>query len=298
MNKLLKYINLYFRKKGMLHTMLPIYAEFKNKLEIHHQKATHLAPHLHKSIECVLVTKGSLAIGIGPELYEMKEGDFAVVFPDLIHHYQVFDENGCRAIYLYIDPSLVTTYLETLQQQCPKTPVISKKNVDEDILYALKSLLRQRHSKTDLMLQQAFAQIILARSLPWFELIERMTIGKNDIVYQAVNYIAANFRNPISLTSMANDLGYSPYTLSRVFSGTFHKNFNQYLNEIRLEYACSLLLYTNQTITDIYMNAGFESQRTFNRVFLEEYRMSPRDYRKNRASTAKPIEEFDFYLDE
>lgn len=94
---------------------------------------------------------------------------------------------------------------------------------------------------------------------------------------------------------MASDLEYSPYSLSRVFSGTFHKNFNQYLNEIRLEYAASLLLYTNQTITDVYMNAGFESQRTFNRVFLEEYRLSPRDYRKqNRVSTSKSIEEFKF----
>ena len=275
--------------------MLPIYAELKNKLEIHHQKATHLAPHLHKSIECVLVTKGSLAIGIGTELYEMKEGDFAIVFPDLIHHYQVFDKDGCRAVYLYIDTNLVSSYLETLQQLYPKTPVIPKKLVDEDILYAIKSLLRQRHGKTDLMLQQAFAQIIFARSLPRFELIDRATIWINDIVYQAVNYFAANFRNPISLTSMATDLGYSPYTLSRVFSGTFHKNFNQYLNEIRLEYAVSLLLYTNQTITDIYMNAGFESQRTFNRVFLEEYRLSPRDYRKqNRLSASKSIEEFEF----
>ena len=274
--------------------MLPIYAELKNKLEIHHQKATHLAPHLHKSIECVLVTKGSLVIGIGLELYEMYEGDFAIVFPDLIHHYQVSDKNGCRAVYLYIDTNLVSSYLETLQQLYPKTPVISKKNVDEDILYAVKSLLRQRHGKTDIMLQQAFSQIILARSLPKFELLDRTTIGKNDIIYQSVNYIAANFRNQISLSSMASALGYSPYTLSRVFSGTFHKNFKQYLNEIRLEYACALLLYTNQTITDVYMNAGFESQRTFNRVFLEEYHMSPREYRKNRISTAKHIDEFDF----
>ena len=183
--------------------------------------------------------------------------------------------------------------METLQQLYPKTPVISPKNVDEDILYAIKSLLRQRRGKTDLMLQQAFSQIILARNLPRFELIDRTTIGKKDIVYQSVKYIAANFRNPISLTSMASDLGYSPYTLSRVFLGRFHKKFNQYLNEIRLEYACALLLYTNQTITDVYMNAGFESQRTFNRVFLEEYHMSPRKYRKNQISTAKHIEEFD-----
>ena len=277
--------------------MLPIYAELKEQLEIHHRKAVHRPPHLHKSLECILVTKGSLAIGVGQELFEMKEGDFAIVFPDMIHYYQVFDKNGCRAIQLFIDPNLISTYLEMIQQQCPKNPIISKRNVDEDILYALKSLLRQRRGKTDLLLQQAFAQIIFARSISQLELIDRKTIGKNDIVYQVVSYIAANFREPISLTSIANDLGYSPYTISRVFSGTFHKNFNQYLNEIRMKYASSLLLYTNQTITDVYLNAGFESQRTFNRVFVEEYRMSPRDYRKkNRSAAMKNIEEFEFEL--
>ena len=265
--------------------MLPIYEEITDKLEIRHRKATHLPPHLHKSMECVLVTEGSLAIGVGPELFEMNEGDFAIVFPELIHHYQVFGEERCRAIYLYVDTGLITAFLLTLQQQCPKSPVIPKKQVDPDITYALNSLLRQRHRKKDILLQQAFVQIILARSLPRFELVEKSTIGSNDIVYQTVSYIAANFQKPLSLTQMAADLGFSPYTLSRVFSGTFHKNFNQYLNEVRLEYACSLLLYTNQTITDVFMNAGFESQRTFNRVFNEQFHMSPREYRNaNRIS--------------
>ena len=98
---------------------------------------------------------------------------------------------------------------------------------------------------------------------------------------------------------MATDLGFSPYTLSRVFSGTFHKNFNQYLNEVRLEYACSLLLYTDQTITDVFMNAGFESQRTFNRVFSEKFHMSPREYRNsNRSMTGnlKKPEEYNIDL--
>jgi len=279
--------------------MLPLYEQSIEKLEIRHRRASHLPPHLHKAMECVLVTEGTLAIGIGPELYEMKEGDFAIVFPELTHHYQVFSENKCRAIFLYVDPSLITTFLTTMQQQCPKCPVISKKNVDQDILYSLQSLLRQRYGKTDLILQQAFVQIILARSLPQFELIEKSTIGRDDIVYQTVSYIAANFRDPLSLTQMATDLGYSPYTLSRVFSGTFHKNFNQYLNEVRLEYATSLLLYTNQTITDIYMNAGFESQRTFNRVFSERFRMSPREYRKENilsSKVTKKLEELDLEL--
>lgn len=36
---------------------------------------------------------------------------------------------------------------------------------------------------------------------------------------------------------------------------------------------------TDKSITDISMDAGFESQRTFNRVFRERYKMTPREYR-------------------
>ncbi len=79
---------------------------------------------------------------------------------------------------------------------------------------------------------------------------------------------------------MADDLYVSQYTLSRIFSGTFHTNFNRYLNTTRLRYAVHLMKYTDQTITEAAMNSGFESQRTFNRAFSEVYRMSPSEYRK------------------
>ena len=67
--------------------------------------------------------------------------------------------------------------------------------------------------------------------------------------------------------------------LSKVFSKTFHNNFNQYVNGTRLDYACALLEHTNQSVTEICMNSGFESQRTFNRVFVQKYHMTPREYR-------------------
>lgn len=72
----------------------------------------------------------------------------------------------------------------------------------------------------------------------------------------------------MSLDRMARDLGISRFTLSRVFSGTFHRNY------VTIHLECS-----DESITDICMNAGFESQRTFNRVFRERYRMTPREYR-------------------
>ena len=44
---------------------------------------------------------------------------------------------------------------------------------------------------------------------------------------------------------MAKDLGVSKYVLSRLFSKIFHRNFNQYLNDARLNYACHRLENTS-----------------------------------------------------
>ncbi len=262
--------------------MLPLYEENKDSPEIYLKKSTHLPPHLHKSIECVYVTEGTLELGTGHELFHMETGDFAIIFPDLIHHYQVFDPQCCMSLYLLISPALSGIHQPVLQNLCPKNPVISSQNLHPDILYIMNSLRRQASGelpKDEFFLYQAYLQIILARSLPFYELIKKDTIGSDDIIYQTVSYIAAHFKEHFTLTDMARDLGFSPYALSRVFSGTFHKNFNQYLNETRLDYACALLSHTDQTITEAYENAGFDSQRTFNRVFRQRYHLSPRQYR-------------------
>ena len=59
----------------------------------------------------------------------------------------------------------------------------------------------------------------------------------------------------------------------------FHCNFNKYVNGVRLNYAVAALENTQDTITNICFECGFESQRTFNRVFKERYKISPSDYR-------------------
>ena len=110
-------------------------------------------------------------------------------------------------------------------------------------------------------------------------LVEKSNVGSNDLIYQTVSYISANFKKKFSLEEMAKDLGVSKYVLSRLFSKTFHRNFNQYLNDVRLNYACQRLENTSDSITKICLDSGFESQRTFNRVFKERYKISPSDYR-------------------
>ncbi|SEL20268.1 AraC-type DNA-binding protein [Butyrivibrio sp. ob235] len=269
--------------------MKPLFESFEDDIEIYKRANIHTPPHLHGFIEFIYISKGTMEIGVGQELYHMEKGDMAVIFPGQIQHTQVFDTEKGTGLYLIASPSYAGSISDTLLKKVPVCPVIKSSNIHKEIQFAFNALYEEiaknKEKGRDIdasskVLYQSYISIILLRSLPVLKLTERDEKGNGDLIYRTVSYIASNFTKEISLTSMAKDLYVSPFALSRVFSGTFHTNFNRYLNETRFIYAQSLLRYTDQTITEVYENAGFESQRTFNRVFTEKLHMSPREYRK------------------
>lgn len=260
--------------------MYPLYSKEEKDFELYRRKAKHIGPHLHGSLEIIFVMEGTVELGIGTELYAMEKGDLALVFPNQIHHYQSLNPAGGRVEYLIAAPSLAGNFLPTLQNRIPERPVIPAKKVHPDILYALQTLTgRRKKGMYDDLIHESYIQIILARALPLLTLVEEGT-GEVGLVDQVVSYVAAHYTEEITLASMAKDLLVNPFALSRVFSRAFHMNFNRYINLSRLEYSRYLLEETDRPVTDICLEAGFGSQRTFNRVFREEYHMTPAAYRK------------------
>ena len=216
--------------------------------------------------------------GIGQELYHMEEGDIGFVFPNIIHHYQVFTDRENVAVFIKSPPFVLSTFDEILLNYAPEYPIIKAGDVDRETYRALGAVLKTK--QTEFAIVQAYLQIVLARCIRNFELVEKRSIGSNDLIYQTVAYVSGNFKNPFSLEDMAKDLGVSKYVLSRIFSKTFHSNFKRYLNDTRLDYARHRLEDTEDSITKICLDSGFDSQRTFNRVFKERFRVSPTEYRK------------------
>ena len=263
--------------------MIPIYEEQKEKLSLIKKTSKHLPPHLHNSLEMVCVTEGTLEFGVAQELFHMEKGDFAIAFPDVIHHYQVFSSGKNTAVYLFAHPVLAGQLQTSIQNYCPLNPVIKSSDLHHDVKSALNTLIREK--TLDPIIGQSYVQIILARCLPQYQMVEKKCIAGEDIVYKTVSYIAAHFKEELTLEKVAKELGVSKYVLSRMFSATFHENFNQYVNEQRLNYVGSLLECTSLSVTQICYDAGFQSQRTFNRAFMEKYRMSPREYRNNFIQT-------------
>ena len=269
--------------------MVSLYEKKEESLHITHKKSVHFPPHLHSGMEMVYVTRGTLILGVGYEWYPMEKGDFAIVFPNLIHHYQVFDKGRNEAFYIVPQMSLTGVFMDELQKKCPVNPVIKKECVHPDIHQSILKLYKDGEHNP--IIEQAYVQIILARSMPCFELVAREHFESDDLIYRTVMYVAKNFKEEITLDSMAKELGVSKYALSRIFSSTFHTNFNQYLNEQRLNQVIYMLEYTDLPITDICLESGFQSQRTFNRVLQERYKKTPREYKNECIEKKVPYSE-------
>lgn len=250
----------------------------KEEIYVVSREARHVSPHLHHALEIVYVTEGAIELGVGEELYHMEKGDIGFVFSDVIHHYQVLMEGDNRITHIIVPLSIAADYADEIQNLAPEDPVLKAENIEPEVYDALHYVLHLQEDEPAVV--QAYVRIILARCMKKLKLVDKSSVESEDLVYRAVSYISGNFRKKFSLEDMAKDLGVSKYMLSRIFSKTFHCNFNHYLNEARLGYAVERLENTDRTITEICLDSGFESQRTFNRVFKERYGITPSGYRK------------------
>ena len=136
--------------------MILLYENKKSDFMVECKKPAHFPPHIHEAIEMVYITKGTLELGVGQELYHMEKGDFAVVFPNLIHHYQVFQSGDNKALYMLVSTNLIPNYMDEIQKNCPAFPVICKENLHTDIVKAVKALVDVE--KDNARLIQAYVQ--------------------------------------------------------------------------------------------------------------------------------------------
>ena len=105
--------------------------------------------------------------------------------------------------------------------------------------------------------------------------------GSKAVFTEALKYISANFRsNDISLAAVAKALGIHPVYLSRVFHQSCGVHYTKYVNMLRCFYAIRMLRdYPERTISEIALESGFGSIRSFNREFQSVYGMNPQEKR-------------------
>lgn len=118
-----------------------------------------------------------------------------------------------------------------------------------------------------------------------FDILEQEKQDRQDnTVAEVLSYIDNNLNGDLSLTRIAEYVNYNPSYLSRLFKQTTHQNLYQYITTLRLTRAAELLEYSNQPVSAVAKEIGFDSAQYFATVFKKFYNQTPQEYRNNRIS--------------
>ena len=98
--------------------------------------------------------------------------------------------------------------------------------------------------------------------------------------------IESNYCEKITLSQLAETVGFSVHHFCRTFKQLTGKTTTDYMNHIRLDKAVYYLKQSDCNITEIALKCGFENINYFSRVFKKYYSVSPTQYRKlNKLNT-------------
>lgn len=105
-----------------------------------------------------------------------------------------------------------------------------------------------------------------------------------DQIDAVVIRITEHLSQPVSAGDIAAELGMSESRFSRFFRRATGNTFTDFVNRVRINRACQLLMETDKLITHICYEVGFNNVANFNRRFLEIKGMTPSEFRKQAES--------------
>ena len=103
----------------------------------------------------------------------------------------------------------------------------------------------------------------------------------------ALDYIAENYKNNLSIEEIASHCNFSVSRLSHIFKQYAGVPITQYLIKMKMIKAADLLLCTTASISNIAAELGYNDPNYFSLQFKKYYKMSPKTYRENKGAPTR-----------
>lgn len=107
----------------------------------------------------------------------------------------------------------------------------------------------------------------------------KSTGERSGTFWSIVQHVHIHYMDKLTLESVAKNFFVSTAYVSRLFKEFAGQSFLQYVHQLRVNSAAHMLASTNMTVAEITFATGFESFRTFARVFKKMKGQTPTEYR-------------------
>jgi len=254
--------------------------------------------HYHPEYEITYIKKGNGVLYIGDEMIEYKDDDIIMIGSNLPHEMRsaitVHPDLLSESISIHFNEDFLGTGFSNLSEALVMKNLLQKslrgikigsansqkKTLIEniDVLIESKGLLKISKLLEIIYIISECTDVQYLSSNSFINSIEQSQNHKINKVYE---YVMKNFKNDISINEVASTINMIPTSFCRFFKERTNKQFIKFLTEIRMGYACRLLLEDKLSIAQIAFESGFGTVSNFNKQFKKVKGTTPSLFIKN-----------------
>lgn len=254
--------------------------------------------HYHNNFEISFITEGSGKRIVADSIEEFQPGDLVFIGRNLPHVWIADKEARTPS-----NRTLEMVYLQfTSEVLCPQMLLLP------ELKYVARALaLSERgiqivgqtlNEVSEIMLQLPYLKGF-DRMLHFFKLMDiigssesniqlaskeylnkRFTTGNKRIAV-IHEYLMSNYREEVDLKKIAGLVNMAEGSLCRFFKMNMGLTVFEYLNKIRIEFVCQLLMDPDLSILEVCLDSGFNNLSHFNKQFKKNTGVTPSEYRKS-----------------
>ena len=229
--------------------------------------------HCHYIFEIVIVYSGTFKIEKENTEYVLTKNQMMFIMPFEIHKFETIENS--EILVIQISQNILPDFDKYLKNKKPKKPVC---NITNREIEFIENHIRLAETNKDIELNCIFFNLL--SNISKDNEFTDFTLP-NDTFRKMMIYITSHYEENICLKDIAKQLKVSYVYLSRLYSKNIHVRFNDFINSLRIRKSISLLTDNNLSISEISFMCGFGSIRNFNRVFMNEFGCTPKEFRKS-----------------
>ncbi|MGQ1945769.1 AraC family transcriptional regulator [Geofilum sp. OHC36d9] len=252
--------------------------------------------HFHSEYEIVYILKSHGTRFIADSLAPFEEGDLVLVGSQVPHYWKndkaFYDESTA----LRVNAIVVQFSGDFMRQAILDYPEMGHikellNRSSQGIHFSLSFARRY-----DGLIKALFQNKGFSRLLKLLELLDGMArtkeyclLGSPDFDQQmpeirdhrlnkVLNYISLNYTQKMVVSELAFKFGMNAAAFSRFFKSKTGKTPVEYINDMRINYACKLLQNGDLSVSQTCFECGFNNLSNFNRIFKGKMNMTPKEY--------------------
>ncbi len=229
--------------------------------------------HFHSQLELCIVHRGALDAVVNNNKKRIDAGTVSVAMSYDTHGY-IPVQNASFTV-LIVPADLCPAFFSAVQGKKNASPFLSDPQAVQAIKRHVEALKQEGVGDIEKI---GYIHLILGAVMKSLRFSPSEESASPELLSKILLYIHENYHRELSLDTICRALGYNRSYISTHFKACLNIGIIRYLNLVRLRHAIQGLQDKKSSVTELALECGFSSARTFYRTFQNEFHCSPKEY--------------------